>query len=683
MSSQSIRNVVLVGHNGNGKTTLAEAMLYRAGVVSRMGRVDDGTARCDHDPEEKARHQSLGLAVASFDWRDHRINLIDAPGYTDFVGEAVNGIHAADLAVFVVDGVSGVQAQDQVLWRHAERLGLPRMVFVNGLDRERSSFERTLEDLQSHFGSRLEAVELPLGVESQFHGIADLVTDGALDYASGKAAATSVPDDVVEAASAGHMQLVEDVVEGDDELLEQYLEGIEPTPVQLERLLQSAINHGNVVPVLCGSAAKPIGVDRLLDFICKVGTAPGEGGPAQGTRRGEPVEVTVDASGPPVALVFKTRIDDFLGQISFLKVLSGTINANDTLANSRTGDKERLHNLMTFTGAEHQSVSQVGAGSIVAATKLGDVRTGDTLSDDATLSIAVTDPPTPVYGVAIHATAPAQEDKLASALRRFATEDPSLVIRQDPTTRQTVLSGAGEAHLRVVQARLKRVGIDFEIEDMRVAYLETLARNADVEAKHKKQSGGHGQFAVAMVRFEPLPRGEGYQFDSEVTGGAIPRGMIPAVGAGIEEAMSNGGKYGFPMVDLRAVCYDGKHHSVDSSEMSFKIAGSLALKQALEQVGSAVLEPISEIRVDVPDSYQGDVLGDLNSRRGQVFGTEPGAAAGTSVISALVPTSEILSYVIDLRSMTGGTGTFSAVHHGYQPLPHALLEKVLAAKGND
>jgi elongation factor G len=679
VSSRSIRNVVLVGHNGNGKTTLAEAMLYRAGVVSRMGRVDDGTAQCDHDPEEKARNQSLGLSVASFDWRDHRINIIDTPGYTDFVGEAVNGMHAADLAVFVVDAVSGVQAQDQVMWRHAERIGLPRLVFVNGLDRERSSFERALDSLQAHFGAHVEAVQLPLGAETSFHGIADLVGDGALDYSSGQSAVASVPDDLADDASDGHIQLVEGVVEGDDELLEQYLEGVEPTEEQLERLIHDAVDHRNVFPVLCGSAAKPIGVDRLLDFICRVGPTPGESGPTEAIRSGEPVEVPMDGSGPPVALVFKTRIDDFLGQISFMKILSGAVRANDTLVNSRTANKERLHNLMSFTGAEHHAVSQAVAGDIVAATKLGDVRTGDTLADDTALRVSMTPPPTPVYGVAIHASAPAQEDKLASALRRFATEDPSLVIRQDATTRQTVLSGAGEAHIRVVRARLERMGIDYEVEDMRIAYLETLPRPADVEAKHKKQSGGHGQFAVAMVRFEPLARGAGYEFDSEVTGGAIPRGLIPAVGAGIEDAMSNGGRHGFPMVDLRAVCYDGKHHSVDSSEMSFKIAGSLALKQAVEQVGSAVLEPVSEVHVEVPDTHQGDVLGDLNSRRGQVFGTEPGSAAGTSVIHAHVPTSEILSYVIDLRSMTGGTGTFSAEHHDYQPLPHALLARVIAA----
>ena len=520
-------------------------------------------------------------------------------------------------------------------------------------------------------------MELPLGEEASFHGIADLVADGALDYSSGQSAAAPIPDDVAPAASDGHTQLVEDVVESDDDLLEQYLEGIEPTQEQLQQLIRDAVDQRTVFPVLCGSAAKPIGVDHLLDFISRVGPAPGANGPVAAVRGGESVELETDESGSPVALVFKTRIDDFLGQISFVKVLSGTIRSNDTLVNSRTGDKERLHNLMSFTGADHQGIGQVVAGDIVAVTKLGDVRTGDTLSNDSALSVPITPPPTPVYGVAVHASAPAQEDKLASALRRFATEDPSLVIRQDPTTRQTVLSGAGEAHIRVVRSRLERMGIDFEVEDMRVAYLETLARPADVEAKHKKQSGGHGQFAVAMVRFEPLPRGGGYEFDTEVSGGAIPRNLIPAVGSGIEEAMANGGRHGFPMVDLRAVCYDGKHHSVDSSEMSFKIAGSLALKQAVQQAGSAVLEPISEISVEVPDSYQGDVLGDLNSRRGQVFGTEPGSAVGTSVIRAHVPTSEILSYVIDLRSMTGGTGTFSAEHHDYQPLPHALLSKVV------
>ncbi len=681
--SQPIRNVALVGHNGNGKTTLAEAMLFRAGVTNRMGRVPDGSTRLDFDPEEKARSQSVALAMATFDWNNHTINLADTPGYTDFVGDAVNGLHAADLAIFVIDGVSGPQAQDQVMWRHAERLNLPSMVFINGLDRDRSSFDRTLGELQERFGSQLRAVGLPMGSESNFHGIVDLLDDSAHDYSSGSPKPAAIPDDVADAAAEGRELIVEDAVENDDDLLEQYLEGVEPTAEQLSRLLHDSVLQRGVIPVLCGSAATPIGVDRLLDFLCEVGPQPTDRSPNEAVRAGELVEIDMDPAANAVAVVFKTRVDDFLGQISFLKVLAGTIHSNDTLINTRTANKERLHNLMTFTGAEHHSKSQAKAGSIVAATKLGDVKTGDTLALESALKVSITPPPAPVYGVAIHASAPAQEDKLASALRRFATEDPSLVVRQDATTRQTVLSGGGEAHLRVVRSRLERMGISYEVEDVKVAYLETLARKADVEAKHKKQSGGHGQFAVALVRFEPMARGSGYEFDTEVTGGAIPRNLIPAVSAGIEEAMGNGGKYGFPMVDLRAVCYDGKHHSVDSSEMSFKIAGSIALKRAVEQAGSAVLEPISEIQVEVPDAYQGDILGDLNSRRGQVFGTEPGSAQGTSVIQAHVPTSEILSYVIDLRSMTGGTGTFHAEHYDYQPLPHGLLARVLAAYADD
>ena len=656
--TQSIRNVVLVGSNGNGKTTLAEAMLHRAGVIDRPGRVDDGSTVCDYDPVEKERQQSLSLATASFAYGDRKINLIDTPGYADFVSEALGGMDAADLALFVIDAAAGVKARDAVLWRRAGQAGLVRMVFVNGLDRENTSYDQTLADVQDRFGPGAEPVTRPVGAESDLSGVVDLLADEDED---------------------GHEQLVEIAVETDDELLEQYLEGTEPTAEQLEGLVRSAVAAGALVPVLCGSAVTGVGVEQLLDFIARAAPAPGETGPARVTAGGEPVEIAPDPDGRPAVFVFKTKIDEFLGQISYLKVVSGTLRANDTLVNSRTGDKERLHHLVSLTGAAHTPMDAAAAGDIAAVTKLDDTRTGDTLSDDDSLTVAVTPPPDPVYGVAIKAAAPAQEDKLATALRKLSTEDPSLTVRHEPATRQTVLSGGGAAHIRMAQARLERQGIDYVTEPVRVAYLETLAARADVESKFKKQSGGHGQFAVAMVRFEPLGRGAGYEFDSEVTGGAIPRGLIPAVGAGVAEAMGNGGRYGFPMVDLRAVCYDGKHHSVDSSEMSFKIAGSLALKSALEQAGSTVLEPVSDIRVEVPDNHQGDVLGDLSSRRGQVLGTEPGEILGTSVIRAHVPTSEILDYVMDLRSMTGGTGTFTAVHHDYQPLPSALLSRVTAS----
>ena len=565
---------------------------------------------------------------------------------------------AADLALFVIDAAAGVKARDAVLWRRAGQAGLARMVFVNGLDRENSSFDQALAEVQNRFGPGAEPVTRPVGAESDLSGVVDLLADEDED---------------------GHEQLVEIAVETDDELLEQYLEGTEPTAEQLEGLVRSAVAAGGLVPVLCGSAATGVGVDRLVDFIARAAPAPSETGPARATAGGESVEINPDPDGRPAVFVFKTKIDEFLGQISYLKVVSGTLRANDTLVNSRTGDKERLHHLVSLTGSAHTLMEAAVAGDIAAVTKLDDTRTGDTLSDDDSLAVVTTPPPDPVYGVAIKAAAPAQEDKLATALRKLSTEDPSLTVHHEPATRQTVLSGGGAAHIRMAQARLERQGIDYVTEPVRVAYLETLAARADVESKFKKQSGGHGQFAVAMVRFEPLGRGAGYEFDSEVTGGAIPRGLIPAVGAGIAEAMGNGGRYGFPMVDLRAVCYDGKHHSVDSSEMSFKIAGSLALKSAIEQAGSAVLEPVSDIRVEVPDSHQGDVLGDLSSRRGQVLGTEPGEIPGTSVIRAHVPTSEILDYVMDLRSMTGGTGTFTADHHDYQPLPSALLSRVTAS----
>ena len=398
MATRSIRNIVLAGHSGNGKTSLAEAMLYRAGVIDRPGRVPDGSTVFDYDPIEHRRHQSLSLSTASFTWADHKINVIDTPGYADFVGEVTGGMDAADLAVFVIDGVSGVQAQDVVLWRLAERAGLPRVVFVNALDRDNSSFERTLEDLRTHFGSGVAPAELPIGSESEFSGIADLVTDRALEYSTGRSRKGPIPEDLVSAAQAGHEQLVEDVVEGDDELLEQYLEGIEPTAEQLERLLNASVGAGTVFPVLCGSATTPIGVDRLLDFICRVGPAPGELGPAPGTAGDQPVEIDFDPNGRPVVFVFKTKIDEFLGQISYLKVVSGRIRSNDTLVDARTGDKERFHHLVSLTGAAHTPVDAISAGDIAAVTKLDGIRTGDTLSDDASLTVRVASPPTRCTG---------------------------------------------------------------------------------------------------------------------------------------------------------------------------------------------------------------------------------------------------------------------------------------------
>lgn len=675
-STDRIRNVVLVGHNGSGKTSLAEALVYRAGVVQRLGTIERGDTVTDHTPDEREFGQSISLALASFDWNDHRINLLDTPGDADFRGAALLGMAAADLAVFVIDGVAGVQAQDVALWRHAADLGLPRLVFVNKLDRERSSFDRTLAQVREVFGSHADPAELPIGEESSFHGVTDVLTHHAFVYDTGRAEAVAVPDELADAERTEHEHLVEEVIELDDELLERYLDGEEPPAAQLERLLHDAVDRGLVYPVLCGAATTPIGTDALADFICRVGPAPGDAGWPTADSPSGPVELRPDPDGPTVVRVVATMFDDFLGQISIFQVLSGTIRTDDVVTNHRSGASERFHHLVSLTGATHASVDVVGAGDLAGVTKLGDTATGDTLaSSGASLTVEPPRLPSPVYGVAIAAAKQSDEDRLATALRRLVIEDPTFRVDHDPSTGQTILRGAGEMHVRVALARIARAGVELEVDDVRVAYRETLAAAVEVEGKHKKQSGGHGQFGVATVRFEPLPEGTGFEFDTEVSGGAIPKNLIPAVGAGIREAMQRGGRHGFPLVDIRAVCVDGKHHSVDSSEMAFKMAGSLALRAAVDEVGVEVLEPISRLEVRVPADHQGDVLSDLASRRGQVLGSE--TVDGVASISAVVPTAEVLRYAIDLRSMSGGSGSFELEHHGYQQLPVNLLDHVV------
>ncbi len=678
-TTEQIRNVVLLGHNGSGKTSLAEAMLHEAQVTSRQGTVERGDTVMDHDPEERALGQSISLAVASFDWQGHRINLIDTPGYADFRGEAILGLAAADLAVFVIDGVAGVQSQDVALWRLASSMGIPRLVFVNKLDRERSSFDRSLAQVREVFSSHADPAELPIGEESGFHGVADVLTHHAFVYDTGHAEETTIPDDIADAERAEHEHLVEEVVELDDTALEEYLAGNEPPADQLERLLHDALDRALVFPVLCGSATSSIGVDQLADFVCRVGPAPGDSGPAVAESPAGTVDVAPDPDGPPMVLVFTTSLNEFLGQISIFKVISGTIRSDDVLVNSRTGAKERLHNLISLTGGSQTHVDHVTAGDIAATTKLADTRTGDTLApDDTPVTVLVPGLPRPVYRVAIAAAKQSDEDRLATTLRRLVIEDPTLSVEHDASTGQTLLGGAGETHVRVALSRIERAGVDLQVDDMRVPYRETLAGSVEVEGKHKKQSGGHGQYGVATVRFEPLPEGSGFEFDSEVSGGVIPKNLVPAVGAGIREAMERGGRHGFPIVDIRAVCTGGKHHSVDSSEMAFKMAGSLALKAAIAEVGVEVLEPVSLVRVHVPSEHHGDVLGDLNSRRGQILGNTSDDD-GATTIEALVPTAEIVRYAIDLRSIGGGSGWFEAEHHGYQQLPPNLVDSLPTA----
>ena len=666
-SSEKIRNVVLVGSPGGGKTTLAEAMLFRAGVLNRIGNVEAGSTVSDFSPEEQETRSSQVASLISFEWEDHKINLLDTPGSLDFAGEMDATLSVADLAVLVVDATSGVDHSLQLAWRKVAQAGIPRMFFVNKLDREFVSFDRVLNQLRDNFGSGVAPLELPIGEGPEFHGIADLLTDQAWIYDSGQGEKAEIPESMEAQEQEVHEALVEGIVVADDDLLEQYLEGKVPDLATLESVLGQGVADASVFPVVCGSATGPIAVDRLCNFICEIGPAP----------RGMPVGVgdekvalNPDADADPLLFVFKTVIDPYLGTVSVFKLVTGTVKPDTEVVNTRTKTSERLKTLVTFQGAASIDLSEISPGEIAATAKLSDTSTGDTLSAAGTAVTADMPPLSqPMLSVAVVPRTRADEDKLSMALRRACEEDPTLRLERNEETRQTLLSGLGETHLRMTLKRIERkfnVGVD--TVDVKVPYRETITRQATAEGKHKKQSGGHGQFGIASIRVEPLPRGAGFEFQDEISGGVIPRQYIPAVESGIAEAMQDGGKVGYPVVDMKAAVFDGKHHSVDSSEFSFKMAGKLAFQAALEAAAPVVLEPLSQVEVVIPEECMGDVMGDISSRRGVVQGTDAGDFSQI-IIQAIVPTAELVRYAIDLRSITGGRGYFTAQHDRYEVLP--------------
>ncbi len=658
-----IRNVALVGHGGAGKTTLAEALLYAAGAISRMGRVEDGTTVCDFDPEEARRGISVSLAVAPFEHDGHKVNLIDTPGYADFVGDVAAGLRAADLAVFVVSAVEGVEVQTEAAWKLAEARGIPRVIFVNKLDRERASFERTLEQMKDRFGPGVAPLELPIGGEGDFRGVVDLLTDVAITYDGTSPAGTEgpIPPEMEAEEHSVHDALVEGIVVADDDLMERYLDDQPIDVKELGHALARGIDEATVFPVLCGSATRLVGVDRLARFIVEEGPEPHVAGD----------------DGAAAAFVFKTVVDPYIGRVNVFKVLQGVVRTDDTLLNGRTVHDERMHQLVTLRGKEQEPAAELHAGDIGAVAKLADTTTGDVLAvRGADISVEALTPPAPVLAIAIHSKSKGDEDKLANALHRLIDEDPALRLEQDAETHQTVLSGMGETHLSIALERLARkFGVEVETEERKVAYRETITTTAEAEGKYKKQTGGHGQFGIAWLRLEPLPRGSDFEWVDAIVGGAIPRNLIPAVEKGVREVMSHGGVYGFPVVDVRVTCFDGKSHPVDSSEMSFKMAASIGFKEAMAKADPILLEPVSELVVTVPEANQGDIMGDLNAKRGRIHGSSS-VGDGEVEIVALVPTSEILRYAIDLRSLTGGRGRFTATHAHYDPVPTHLAEKL-------
>ena len=677
MLPEKVRNVALVGHGGSGKTTLAEALLFVGGPTTRRGSVEQGTTVLDYEPEEIDRAISLGLAVATFNWNDHRINLIDTPGSSDFSGDARAALRAADLALFVVSGVDGVEVQTEQLWKVADEEGIPRAVVVTKLDRDRSSFERTLDQLRESFGKAIAPIQVPIGVEEGLSGLVRVASERAYEYAGGDKTGKEVdlPAEVENLVHAAHTALVETVVETDDEMMEAYFEGTEPSREQIVATIHKGIVAGDIHPVLVTSAEKMIGIDLLAEFIVDYGPNPMERA-LPPVSSGEPFPPSND--GPIVAFVFKSVSDPFVGRISLFRIFSGTVKADQEIEVAG-GSRVRLHNLFKLQGKEHHDVPDLPTGGIGAVAKVENVRVGDTLRTPGTnIAIERIDYPRPVAEVAITPRSHHDEEKLSTALHRIEEEDPTVRIERRSDTGETILAGLGDTHLEVTVARISRkFGVEVDTSLPVIPYRETITASAQAEGKHKKQSGGRGQFGVAVVKFAPLPRGSGYEYIDSIKGGSIPRQFIPAVDKGIQEALGRGTLAGYPMIDISAEVIDGKYHAVDSDEMSFRMAGIQALKSAASDLKPILLEPVMKVTVTVPEDDLGDVMGDINSKRGRVLGME-GDGTLRSVV-AEVPMAEIQQYAAELRSLTSGRGSYEVEFDHYAEVPHNEAQQVIAA----
>ena len=676
-----IRNVLLVGHGGAGKTALLEAMLFTSGSLTRMGRVEDGNTVSDFEPEEVKKQISVSLAMAPVEWSGVKINVLDAPGYADFVGDVRSAIRAVDAVILVVSAVDGVEVQTEVAWELAVEAGLPRAILINKLDRERASFERTLNELVRSFGTQVAPLELPIGEEHDFRGVADLLARKAYTYDGGVTATEGEwPDDVASRADPFREKLMEAVAESDDALIEKYLEQGELDEKEIVHGVKEGFAAARIAPVLCGAATRPIGVDRLLQFIADEFPSPAERSSITvRTKGGDEKERPADASQPLTAFVFKTVSDPYVGHITMFRVFSGKVRPDSSVYNATKATEERVGQLFALRGKEHDTVAEIPAGDIGAVAKLNHTTTGDTFSTkDDPVQLPPLELPEPLLAFAIVPKTKGDEDKLSTALARLREEDPTFRVERSDETHQTVMFGMGEAHLDVMSERMKRkFGVEVVTSPAKIAYRETIRAAGKGLGRHVKQTGGHGQYAVCNIEVEPLPRGEGFEFVDKIFGGAIPNQFIVSVEKGIVKTMQQGVISGNPMVDIRCTLTDGKFHPVDSSDMAFQIAGSLALKEAIDHTGVVLLEPIVEVEVLVPESYTGDIMGDLNSKRAKIAGMES-AGAGKQRVKALVPQAEVAKYSIDLRSMTGGRGAFAMRFSHYEEVPAHLTEKIIA-----
>ena len=670
--TDSVRNVVLVGHGGAGKTSLAEAMLFLSGTTKRLGTVDDGHSGLDYDPEEIKRKFSINLALAPVVHDGIKINIIDTPGYADFLGDAVAGMEAAEMALFVVDAVAGPQVQTERLWKVAGEMGIARAVFINRMDKEHADFDAVMSALDTKFGHRVGAVQLPMGTEAEFRGVVDVIRMKAYHHEGDNEEIIDIPADLVEAAEAAREKLTDLVAEADEALMEKYLEGERLSQEELEALLDQAIAQGIFIPVFVGSAAKLQGIADLMDEIVSFFPQPTAHGAIPTADGGE---VHVSTEGATAALVFKTIFDPYVGRLNFVKVLSGTLKPGTELVDARTGKKERIAHVFKMVGKETVDVDAVPAGDVAVLPKLGDVITGDTLSEKGDVRIAPLPFPEALYPVAIVAKTKADEDKLGTALNKLVEEEPTLQLKRDDETHQTVLFAIGETAVDVALAKLRdRYNAEAELIELRIPYRETVRKTAQAQGRHKKQTGGSGQFADCWLRVEPNPGG-GYEFLDQIVGGKIPRNFIPAVDKGVQNAMLEGVLAGYPMVDVKVAVFDGSYHAVDSNEMAFRTAARVGFRAAAEKAEMVLLEPVATLVIDVPEAYAGAVMGDMSSRRGRVLGME--GIEGAQEIRAHAPYAEVVHYSQTLRSLSHGTGRFTIEIGEYAEVPHEMARKVI------
>jgi elongation factor G len=679
MPADRIRNVALVGHRGSGKTSLNEALLYEAGAVNRLGSVADGTSVSDSAPDEKARQMSIASSLASFAWEDRKINLVDTPGEPSFIADAMAALRVCESAVFVINGVMGVEVNTVRLWERAKELGLSRLIFVNMLDRERADFFRTLEQLKEAFGPHAVATEIPIGSEHEVRGVIDLIDMTAYEYEGAdreNCREIPIPDDLAALAEEYREKLMDEVAENSDELMEHYLEGQEISHEEMVTALKDGVTGGRLFPITCGVATKNLAVNRLLDAFVEDLPSPVKAGAVEAGG----VSLAPDPDAELVAFVFKTLADPFAGRINLFRIYQGTLTPDTQAFNCRTHNKERIGQLLVPQGKEMGHANEFGPGDIGAVAKLKETHAGDLLcgSDRDDVAMELPPLPSPVMAFAVEAAAKGDEDKVFTALRRLQEEDPTIDLHRDDQTGEQIVAGLSQVHVEVIVGRLKeRFGAEVNLKPPRVPYRETIKAKAKAHGRYKKQTGGRGQFGDCHIEIEPLPDATAFEFVNAIKGGVIPTGFIPAVEKGIEEAMTQGVVAGFPLKGVRVRLYDGSYHSVDSSEMAFKVAGSMAFKQAAEQAKPALLEPMMTITVSVPEAHVGDVIGDLNSRRGRPLGMEPKGAM--TEVKAEIPMAEVLSYAPDLRSITGGQGDYTLEFARYEEVPAHLAQKVIDA----